>query len=261
MEHQSPSDNGLVAQQPTSDWRDEQWVLGDGLYVNVLVYIYLLLSGNKKRANKVKYELGKYTITGGYMNRHVHEGLAVKHKPYYALWSFKVYNSERFDLLGNSLAILSGVCTESRSNAIIRWVEQQCEEMKRNGDLKIALAPNFFPFIKPGDPDWFERYYDYNLPGNYHNGGIWPFISGFYVAALVAVKRYSLAENKLLELTKLVKQSINEKLSFGFNEWFNARDALPRGQDWQSWSVAMYLYAATCVEQKNTPFFDDLRKI
>ena len=37
----------------------------------------------------------------------VHEGLVVKHKPYYAFWSYKIYNSERFDLLGNSLAILS----------------------------------------------------------------------------------------------------------------------------------------------------------
>ncbi len=40
MEFQSPEDRELVAQQPTSDWRDEQWVLGYGLYVNVLVYIY-----------------------------------------------------------------------------------------------------------------------------------------------------------------------------------------------------------------------------
>ena len=31
--------------------------------------------------------------------------LVVKHKPYYALWSYKILSSERFDLLGNSLAI------------------------------------------------------------------------------------------------------------------------------------------------------------
>jgi hypothetical protein len=30
MEYQSPSDRYLVAQQPTSDWRDEQWVTGYG---------------------------------------------------------------------------------------------------------------------------------------------------------------------------------------------------------------------------------------
>ena len=41
MEYQSPSDRFLVAQQPTSDWRDEQWVTGYGLFVNTLVYSYL----------------------------------------------------------------------------------------------------------------------------------------------------------------------------------------------------------------------------
>ncbi len=45
MEYQSPDDRYLVAQQPTSDWRDEQWVIGYGLYVNTLVYSYLRLFG------------------------------------------------------------------------------------------------------------------------------------------------------------------------------------------------------------------------
>lgn len=260
MEHQSPSDQYLVAQQPTSDWRDEQWVLGYGLFVNALVYTYLLMGGDMDRAGKVKAELEKFTITQGHMNYHVHEGLVVKHKPYYALWSYKIYNSERFDLLGNSLAILSGLSSPTRSKAIVQWVERECEGMKKNGELAVDLPPNFFPFIKPGDPDWIERYTAYNLPGNYHNGGIWPFICGFYIASLVTIKRYRLAEKKLLELTDLVEKSVNEKLNFGFNEWLDAGEGLPRGQDWQSWSAAMYLYAAICVEQKETPFFDAIRR-
>ena len=32
MEYQSPANRYLVAQLPTSDWRDEQWVLGYGLF-------------------------------------------------------------------------------------------------------------------------------------------------------------------------------------------------------------------------------------
>jgi len=31
------------------------------------------------------------------------------------------------------------------------------------------------------------------------------------------------------------------------------------GQDWQTWSAALYLYAAKCVEEKSTPFFDEMR--
>ena len=31
------------------------------------------------------------------------------------------------------------------------------------------------------------------------------------------------------------------------------------GQDWQTWSAALYIYAAKCVEDKITPFFEDIR--
>jgi hypothetical protein len=34
---------------------------------------------------------------------------------------------------------------------------------------------------------------------------------------------------------------------------------LPRGRDWQTWSAAMYLYAAASVERGSTPFFDRMR--
>ena len=50
------------------------------------------------------------------------------------------------------------------------------------------------------------------------------------------------------------------KVDFGFNEWFRAQDGTPCGQDWQTWSAAMYLYAATSVEQKVTPFFQEIRR-
>jgi len=40
----------MVSQLPTSDWRDEQWVMGFGLYVNTLVYAYLLLYGEHESA-------------------------------------------------------------------------------------------------------------------------------------------------------------------------------------------------------------------
>ncbi len=32
------------------------------------------------------------------------------------------------------------------------------------------------------------------------------------------------------------------------------------GQDWQTWSAALYLYAAKCVEERKTPIFDEIRR-
>jgi hypothetical protein len=261
MEYQSPSDRYLVAQQPTSDWRDEQWVIGYGLFVNTLAYSYLRMLNQNKRADKLQHAMGRFTITGGEVHNHVHEGLVVKHKPYYAFWSYKIFSSERFDLLGNCIAILSGLASQTRANEMISWIEDECCNMRIRGELSHELPPNFFPFIKPTDPDWRERYSKYNNPGEYHNGGIWPFICGFYVAALVAAKRYQLAEKKLFALTALMKLSDNNKLRFGFNEWIKAQDGKPMGQDWQTWSAAMYLYAAKCVEEQKAPFFQKINSI
>lgn len=259
MEYQSPSDRYLVAQQPTSDWRDEQWVLGYGLFVNTLVYSYLRLLGHNNRADKVHHEMSRFTIKAGNSHHHVHEGLVVKHKPYYAFWSYKIHSSERFDLLGNCLAILSGIASPTRADEMVSWIEEESANMRKRGDLALDLPPNFFPYVNPEDPDWHIRYATFNKPGEYHNGGVWPFICGFYVAALVAAKRYKLAREKLFALTRIIKFSKRKKNDFGFNEWIKAQNGKPMGQDWQTWSAALYLYAAKCVEENNTPFFDDIR--
>ena len=278
MEYQSPSDMYLVAQQPTSDWRDEQWVLGYGLFVNTLVYCFLKILNQSERAKKLHQEMSRFTITGGIIHRHVHEGLVLKHKPYYAFWSYKIYSSERFDLLGNCLAILSGMASPTRANEIVSWIEAECDAMKNKGLLAVDLPPNFFPFTNPDDPDWHDRYSEFNNPGEYHNGGIWPFICGFYIAALVAAKRFTLAEQKLIVLTECIKKtnfstesaaknndkSVNyineENMEFGFNEWIKAQNGEPKGQNWQTWSASMYLYAIKCVEEKRTPFFEEMRQ-
>jgi hypothetical protein len=261
MDYQSPSDRVIVAQLPTSDWRDEQWVLGFGLYVNTIVYSYLRLFGETGKAAQLRSLMGRFTITAESQPRHVHEGLAVRHKPYYALWSYKVMGSERFDLLGNSLAVLSGVASPRRAGAMVTWIERECEALRGRGELSVDLPPSFLPCIRPGDPDWRERYARFNRPGEYHNGGVWPFVCGFYVAALVTAKRQRLAERKLEALARLVRPARDHDVPFGFNEWLRARDGAPAGQDWQTWSAAMFLYADECVRRKSTPFFDEIRGV
>ncbi len=257
MRYQAPTDRYLVAQQPTSDWRDEQWVLGHGLFVNTVLYSALRLLGEHEWADGLRHEFCGLCAADGRLDPHKPEGLAIEGKPYFALWSYKVYSSERFDLLGNSLAILSRLASRDQASEIADWIEARSDEMRQAGDLALDLPPNFFPFIRPADPDWRPRYETFNQPGNYHNGGIWPFVCGFYVAALVAAGLPQRAEQTLVALTRLVQRPRDASLRFGFNEWFKAQDGLPMGQDWQTWSAAMYLYAARCVEQRRAPFFDD----
>ena len=256
MDYQSPTDKELIGQLPTTDWRDEQWVNGYGLYVNSLAYSYLRFYGNREKSEGMLRAFKRFDITGEKKHAHVHSRLREESKPYLSFWVFKIYSSERFDLLGNSIAILSGLVARDRAKKIVFWIEKECEALVRRGELAIELAPNFFPFMTPGDPDWLDRYGEFNLPGDYHNGGIWPFVSGFHIAAIVAAGEYELAERKLAVLTRVIKKASDSKLSYGFNEWIKAQDGKPRGQDWQTWSASMYLYAAHCVRERKTVFFD-----
>ena len=256
--YQSPEDKVILTQEPTSDWRDEQWVEGSGLFVNALLYCHLSLSGDQERLATLEQHLPRLDVkrTG---QRYVRDRLVSPDAPYYALWAYKDSGSERFDLLGNAIAILSGMANPKRAGQIVDWVERECQALTAQGLLAVALPPNLFPFIRPEDADWRPRYAKYNPPGCYHNGGLWPFVCGFWVSALVAAGRCELAQEKLLVLTELVRPARAVTKPFGFNEWLSAQDGTPRGQDWQSWSAAMYLYAAECVARESTPFFDLMR--
>ncbi len=260
MQYQSPDDTVMVSQLPTSDWRDEQWVLGYGLYVNTLVHAYLVLYGDHESAGRLRALMNRLEICGDIRNPHEHEGLVVPSKPYYALYSYKIYHNERFDLLGNSLAILTGIASPERAHDMVTWVEAECKAMHERGDLKVDLPPCLFPFVLPLHSDWRPRYEQYNQPGEYHNGGVWPFVCGFYIAACVAAGRLDLAVQRLLALTELVKPWHENEADWGFNEWIKAQTGQPSGRDWQTWSAAMYLYAAECVERNSTPYFDEIRR-
>jgi hypothetical protein len=259
MQCQSPDDMGMVSQLPTSDWRDEQWVMGFGLYVNTLVYAYLLLYGEHESAGQLREFINCREVPGDKRNPSRHEGLVVPAKPYYALYSYKHFNSHRFDLLGNSLAILTGIASPNRSRDMVSWVEAESGALRERGDLAVDLPPCLFPYILPQHADWLPRYERINRPGEYHNGGVWPFVCGFYVAACVAAGRLELASRKLLALAELVKPWHENEAGWGFNEWIKAQTGQPSGRDWQTWSAAMYLYAAECVQQQRTPFFDEMR--
>jgi hypothetical protein len=259
MDYRSSDSRVMVDQQPTTDWRDEQWVTGHGLYVNALVYVYLRLFGEQEKAAQLHDLMHRFAVTNAESHGHVHRGLLLPHKPYFALWAFKEFSNERFDLMGNSLAILSGLASPSRSENMVGWIEKECEHLRQHRDLAVDLPPCLFPYMRRGDPDYFPRVQRFNPPGCYCNGGIWPHVCGFYIAALVAAGKMRLAEKKLAALTDLVRRSRDPDLEYGFNEWHQAQDGLPKGQDWQSWSAALYIYAAECVRRETTPLFDEVR--
>jgi len=199
--------------------------------------------------------MNRQEITGCSKEPHDHEGLSVPSSPHYAMGTFKLYHDNHCDVLGNSLAILTHIASRSRAQQIIEYVEFQCELLRAKGELVGELPPCLIPYMQPGDEDWRSRYSLFNRPGEYHNGGVWPFVCGFYVAACVAAGLQELAERKLEALAKLVKPWHENECDWGFNEQIQAQTGKPIGRDWQTWSAAMFVYAYECVATRSTPYF------
>jgi glycogen debranching enzyme len=77
-----------------------------------------------------------------------------------------------------------------------------------------------------------------NQPHQYHNGGIWPFVGGFWVMALARVGRSDLAWRELAALAH-----VNALDDWRFTEWFHGSTLEPMGMAGQSWNAATFLLA------------------
>jgi glycogen debranching enzyme len=170
-------------------------------------------------------------------------------RPFYLPYmAFRDY-ADRFDTLGNLLAILFGVADKPKADKILDYI-QGCG---LNEPLPVRAL---YPPVRPGEKDWREYYRVRNLnqPHHYHNGGAWPFIGGVYVAALVQAGRLEDARCELDKLTAMVR--LGKKQEWEFNEWFHGVSGKPMGYARQSWSAAMYLFAADAVEGGRVHIFN-----
>ena len=169
-------------------------------------------------------------------------------RPFYLPYmAFRDY-ADRFDTLGNLMAILFGVADQAKADKILDYI-QAC------GLDEPRPVAALYPPLQPGDKDWRDYYRVRNLnqPHHYHNGGAWPFIGGFYVAALVRAGRQPEAERQLARLAEMNRQG--RRGEWEFNEWFHGRSGRPMGYAGQSWSTAMYLYAHDAVRQGRARVF------
>lgn len=152
---------------------------------------------------------------------------------YFADVGFRKYDP-RFDSFGNILAMLSGIADDKQRLDIFRHIKS--ERIAEPYPIRALHPP-----IREDDP--FRAFYfrwtehpSLAKPGNYHNGGIWPFIGGFYVASLNSEER----QPQLKRLAEANMTGKNEE--FEFNEWLSA-EGRPEGSAFQSWSAGMFILA------------------
>lgn len=269
-ECQDVDQSGLLSMQEGSDWQDLFCTRGKGLYLNC-VYVLALRAAAKvlaashrqesdrclSRAERVGERINAWLWYQGDGNllRHISHSFSteaagpqdflgrerwipnkrylVEERYYLPYLGFRAAG-EWFDSFGNILAILAGVADEQQSNTILDFIARH--------SLDRWPLRSLTPCVKPGDPDWRDYYGSLNTPHRYHNGGVWPFIGGFYVAALVQAGRRDDALSALQRLAEL-----NE--AGEFNEWHHGESGEPMGAKDQAWSAGMYLFAVDCVRR------------
>jgi hypothetical protein len=258
---QDVDQSGLISMQESADWQDLFCTRGKGLYLNCLYVIALRAAGETEKANRVSAKINEFFWYrgDGNMLRHIAHTFSTESREqqdslgrkrwlpvkrylsdeqFYLPWLGFRAAGEWFDTLGNLLAILAGVADPSATATILDFIERH--------QMDDAPIRSLTPAVQQGDPDWRDYYGMLNLPHCYHNGGVWPFIGGFYVGALVKAGRLRQAELALDRLAALNRTG-------EFNEWHHGKTLKPMGVMAQAWSAGMYLFGRECVKRGEVP--------
>lgn len=142
------------------------------------------------------------------------------------------------DVFGNVLAVLYGLAGDSMAQQVLKTLQAGGAGTPYPG--RSVLQP-----IHEEHELWrqYMARHQQNHPHQYHNGGIWPFIGGFYVMALALMGRRELARAELVKLAQA-----NAAADWRFTEWFHGRSLQPCGMAGQSWNAAAFLTALQAVE-------------
>ena len=157
----------------------------------------------------------------------------------------------RFDAFANILASLFSVANSRQCETVDRFIHRHVAA----DDLK--LLPAFYPTIKQDDKDWGKlnvafSYGFKNRPHEYHNGGLWPMLSGFYAADLAKRNKRNEAQEYLFSIGEANKMKMDGS-SWGFPEFIHGKKYTPGGNPAQCWSASAYLMAY--YSQKDKPLF------
>ena len=142
----------------------------------------------------------------------------------------------RFDAFANVLVSLFDVADDTQRGIVDEYIARElCHD-------ELPLLPAFYPVIEPVDEDWksLQVMFSYNFknrPYEYHNGGLWPMITGFYVADLARRKRKREAL-RCLNGIHCANAMAMEGEDWGFAEFVHGKTLVASGTRHQGWSAA-----------------------
>ena len=137
-----------------------------------------------------------------------------------------------FDAFANALAVILNIGTNDFQNKILEHAQSLASS------TTMGLLPAFWPPVFENDEHWNLlknncKYEFRNYPYEFHNGGSWAMVNGFYGLAL-CLKGNKVAANQLL----LKINEANARENFAFYENFNTKTTEPNGVAFCAWSAA-----------------------
>jgi hypothetical protein len=237
----------LLQQNEASDWADIMPRSGFVLYTNALWY-----------AVKRRYGLDRADDTRDNFNGLFHPfsaGLARYRRArllneyalrrsrsrdlYLSFVNFSFFGEEG-DVFGNLLAVLCGLANSRASRRTLEALQRA--RVGRLYPVRVVTRP-----IRRRSALWrpYMGRHRQNEVWQYHNGGIWPMVGGFWVVALAAAGHLPQAR---LELERLARACALR--NWAFTEWLHGTKGTPRGMPGQSWNAAAFLMAERAVAEK-----------
>jgi glycogen debranching enzyme len=230
----------LLQQNEASDWADIMPRSGFVLYTNTLWYFVKQLFGiahapqtlgnfnglfHPFSAGIAEYRrarlLNDYVLQRG-RNRDL----------YLSFVNFSFFGEEG-DVFGNVLAVLLGLADERASERTLDALTKA--HVSDPYPVRAVTRP-----IQQNSSLWrpYMARHRQNFVWQYHNGGIWPMVGGFWIAALVTAGRLEQARGELIKLARVCSLR-----NWAFTEWLHGKTLTPRGMAGQSWNAAAFLIA------------------
>ena len=230
----------LLQQNEASDWADIMPRSGFVLYTNALWYFVKRLF-DIPRASETRENFNGlfHPFSAGLAEyrraRLLNEYVLRKGRDrdlYLSFVNFSFWGDEG-DVFGNALAVLLGLADAAATRRTLDALARA--HVNDPYPVRAVTHP-----IHHKSTLWrpYMARHRQNRIWQYHNGGIWPMVGGFWIAALAGAGRHEQAREDLLKLARACAVR-----NWAFTEWLHGRTCAPRGMPGQSWNAAAYLIA------------------
>lgn len=258
------NNRGLIYVPQAGDWADEYLQSGYVLYDELLYYQALLgislvhnhIHQNSDHILIQQYTRLKHLIQANYWLRADAQPNGDAYHPvlyekgmkanlncadlYWLPFFSPTGYGYRFDAFANVLVSLFKIANDQQRVRVDNYIHGITNDT-------MPLLPAFHPVIKPVDEDWKHLQMTFsftfkNRPYEYHNGGLWPMLSGFYVADLASRGQHEQAQ-RIANAIDDANNMTHEEFTPGFAEFHHGETLAPGGNPQQGWSAAATIIA------------------